>query len=43
METTSKLTLAPIAPSTRAARKGRNMIAVASGKGGVGKIGRAHV
>ncbi len=37
MENQEELKTAPQAPLTKALRKGRNMIAVASGKGGVGK------
>ncbi len=37
MENREELKLAPRAPLSRSARKGRNMIAIASGKGGVGK------
>lgn len=37
MENVEELKLAPRAPLARSARKGKNMIAVASGKGGVGK------
>ena len=37
MENTEELTLAPRGPGARSSRKGKNMLAVASGKGGVGK------
>lgn len=37
MENTEELKLAPRAPLAKSSRKGRNMIAIASGKGGVGK------
>lgn len=37
METTEELKLAPRGSVARSAKKGKNMIAVASGKGGVGK------
>ncbi len=37
MENSEELITAPRAPQSKAPRKGRNMIAVASGKGGVGK------
>ena len=37
MENKEELTLAPRGPGARSSRKGKNMLAVASGKGGVGK------
>lgn len=37
MENSEELKVAPRGPSVRSLRKGKNMLAVASGKGGVGK------